>query len=541
MIKVLIVDDEAIARINLRCLVNWEREGYIICGEADNGYDALKKVQELSPDIIFADMNMPGMNGVEFIKEVIKILPSIRILAFSSFDEFEFVRQSLKEGAVDYLVKHKIDTKSLLSILKSEKETIKKELVKTQKMNRIMAMASSGRALVQKNVIMNLLNGYIEENFEQIMKEYDISLDDRNLIISVAQIDSFYQYREKFTTQEFAGFLQTIENIFQNICSEIGKTVYVHMEDGKFVFIMSFADTASESHINSRSVANVCKIKDTVKRFLNITMSFGISNICPSFAKISEYYIETTTILENGYYKGSNYISKKNEFANNDSSNNLAGLTISEEKEIIINIRGLHREKVIELIESIFNNLKEKKVSFDTIKIVSIEFINILKRMIKELDMEQESEYHFSGNLYEDIKIYRTIDELMEWFKLLYSSLLDIIEKNKKNDNFSAVVKKAVDYILKNYYKDISLSYVSEQINVSPQYLSKLFKEENGKSFTSYLNNLRIDHAKTMMKEGIELKEVAHKVGFNNYTYFFTVFKEITGMTPQQYEKKISI
>ena len=90
-------------------------------------------------------------------------------------------------------------------------------------------------------------------------------------------------------------------------------------------------------------------------------------------------------------------------------------------------------------------------------------------------------------------------------------------------------------YIHKNYNKNISLTEVSQVINVSPQYLSKLFKDECGQGFVHYLNSIRVEQAKNWIREGVPLKSLALKAGFNNYTYFFKVFKEVTGMTPQEW------
>ena len=540
MIKVLIVDDETIARINLRHLINWEREGCAICGEADNGTEALKRIEELKPDIIFTDMNMPGMSGVEFIKAARLILPSVRIVAFSAFDDFEYVRQSLKEGALDYLVKHKLDSGSLLAILNTVKANINKETMEKQKINRIMEMASSGKALIQKNVLKNLLNGYIQENFEAVLKEYEICLDDRNLVVAAARMDNYYNIKEKFTAQEFAVFMESMDNILTNVCSETGKMVHVYMEDGKFAFVMSFAGAASEAQISSKAVSNICNVEGTIKRFLNITMSFGISSICPGFSRLKDFYSEAGMLLENGYYKGSNYIIQKNELVNGSAPQVPSGLSAAEEKHIISCIRGLKKDSVLEAVNGIFSDLKARKASYESAKIVSIDLINILNRMVKELGLAPNAIYPSNASLYEEIKKYGTLEELLQRFRVLFGSLLDVLGGSSISVAYSPLVKKAVEYILNNYHRNISLSEVSEHVNVSPQYLSKLFKEECKKGFVSYLNNIRIEQAKRMLEEGAELKDLAHKLGFNNYTYFFTVFKEVTGVTPQQYEKTIS-
>jgi len=539
MIKIFILDDEAIARINLRHLLDWEKEGFTICGEADNGIDALKKVEELHPDIIFTDMNMAGMNGVEFIKMAKSIVPSAKILAFSAFDDFEFVRQSLKEGAVDYLIKYQMDQDSLLTMLKSLKDSIKQETIEKHKNDRIREMATSGKALIQKNVIMNFLNGYIEDNYAAIIKEYEINLDNKNLIIAASRIDDFYNIKERFNPQEMVVFIQTIDNLLSNICSELGKMVYVCVEEGKYIFIMSFADTSSESIINSKAVSNLGTIESTIKRFLNVTLSFGLSGICPSLAKISSYYQEAKKVLDDGYFKGSNYIVQKRELSTSNIIKNNTGLTALEEKNLLSYIRSSRKDCVIKSLDTIFDTMKENKYPFESVKMTCIDLINVLNRMIKEFGITPKRVYSNVNTIYDEFKRFENLEELLNYFKLLYSSLMNVLEENKLNCTYSPIVKKAIEYIINNYEKDISLSSIAEKVNVSPQYLSKLFKEECGRGFTNYLNNIRIEQAKLLLAEGVPLKNLAQSSGFNNYTYFFTVFKEVTGMTPQQYEKTI--
>jgi len=540
MIKVLIVDDETIARINLKYLVNWEKEGYYICGEAESGVEALKKVEELKPDIIFTDMNMPGMNGVEFIQNVKKIGLFVKIIAFSAFEDFEFVRQSLKEGVVDYLVKYKMDSEYLLSLLNTIKENIKKESIENQRISQMMTMAVSGKVFMKGNVLLNLLKGYVQEDFNVVAKKYDIFIAERNLIVAVARIDNYYQLKEKFTVKEFAVFTDTMENILSNICIEIGKMEYVHLENEKFAFIMSFEKVVSEARLSMEIMSNISDVENTVKLFLNITMSFGVSSLCPSISELKNYYDEACRMLGNGYYKGTDYVIQKNEISNNDILSGFSGLSVSDEKKIIANIRSLNKDGVMESIESVFENLKIKKCSFETVKIVSIDLINILQRISKELNLNGDKIFGKCINLYEEIVKLANLEELIYWFKSLYNFLIESLKANSIHYNCSISIKKAIEFILNNYNKDISLSDVSFYVNMSPQYLSKLFKEECGKGFVTYLNSVRIEQAKRMIADGCELKPLVQKLGFNNYTYFFTVFKDITGMTPQQYEKLIT-
>lgn len=535
MVKVLIVDDEAIARMNLRCLIDWEKEGFVICGEADNGFDALKKVEEQKPDIIFTDMNMPGMSGSELVKKIKEISTDTKVVAFSAFEDFEYVRQSLKEGALDYLLKYKVDAQALTSLLNSIKENIKRENIEKQKLNKMLDIASSGKVLIQKNVIMNLLNGYVQENFDDLMKRYDVDLDGKNLVVTAAVIEE----KEKFDSQESEVFKKTLDNILTNICMEIKKTEFVFLEKGKIAFIMSFSNLSSEAQIAKKTVKNLCEIENTVKKFLNIGMSFGVSNICPSYTNIRFFFDEAVSALEDGYYKGSSYIVQKNELTKKCEEQKLIRLCAADEKNIVMYVRSLKKQELSKYIDEIFKNIKDNRCSFSSVKMISVELTNIFERIIKEAGISPEVIYSKNINLYEEASKFRSIDELSSWFKEMYNNLLTVLEANQIKGEYSATIKKAIEFILKNYNKDISLSDVSDAVDVSPQYLSRLFKEECGKGFVSFLSCIRIEQAKRLLKEGVKIKDLAEQIGFNNYTYFFTVFKDVTGMTPQQFEKNL--
>ena len=99
------------------------------------------------------------------------------------------------------------------------------------------------------------------------------------------------------------------------------------------------------------------------------------------------------------------------------------------------------------------------------------------------------------------------------------------------------LIKRAKEFIKANYSKSITLEDVGREINVSPQYLSKLFKEETGENFIDYLTGIRIRIAKNLL-EGDELsvKEICYSIGYSDPNYFSRIFKKIVGITPTEYK-----
>jgi two-component system, response regulator YesN len=139
---------------------------------------------------------------------------------------------------------------------------------------------------------------------------------------------------------------------------------------------------------------------------------------------------------------------------------------------------------------------------------------------------------------HETLERMETLEEIEEWLTLLFNRLIDILSSDYLEVK-SIYIKKAVRYMKDHYKQDIHLSSVAGSININGDYLSKMFKDEMGIGFAEYLCSLRIERAKTLILEGEkDMKNIAGLCGFNNYAYFFNVFKKRTGFTPKEYLNK---
>ena len=116
MYRVMIVDDDLYARIRIKTELRLEQDGFLVDKEAVSGPEALEKIKADPPDIVLTDMKMPGMSGVAFIEELHRIHPEIPVVALSGYDDYEYVRASLKLGAVDYLLKHEMSRETVMGM-----------------------------------------------------------------------------------------------------------------------------------------------------------------------------------------------------------------------------------------------------------------------------------------------------------------------------------------------------------------------------------------------------------------------------------------
>ena len=112
--KVLIIDDEPLARIGMRSIIPWEKNGFNLVGEAGNGIEGLEMAKRYSPDIILVDIIMPEMDGIEFIRRVKPILPDSKIIIMSCMNEIQYYQEAIHLGVSEYILKDKINPQEIL-------------------------------------------------------------------------------------------------------------------------------------------------------------------------------------------------------------------------------------------------------------------------------------------------------------------------------------------------------------------------------------------------------------------------------------------
>ena len=122
--KILVVDDEFIMRQGIKHMIDWEKEGFQVIGQASNGQEALEIIKENPPDIIISDIVMPQIDGIELTKFIQANYPQIQIIILSSFSDFEYVKSSFQYGAVDYILKPSLNPTELLKTLQKASSKI---------------------------------------------------------------------------------------------------------------------------------------------------------------------------------------------------------------------------------------------------------------------------------------------------------------------------------------------------------------------------------------------------------------------------------
>jgi two-component system response regulator YesN len=125
---------------------------------------------------------------------------------------------------------------------------------------------------------------------------------------------------------------------------------------------------------------------------------------------------------------------------------------------------------------------------------------------------------------------------MMRWQVYIISTTLDYVSEVEASDS---IVSRAKAFVHEHYKEDISRTEIAESVYLTPEYMAKMFKKETGISLKQYITDFRIDKAKELLSRAdVRISDVATEVGFDNFSYFSTVFKKNTGLTPNEYHNQ---
>jgi two-component system response regulator YesN len=532
MLRVLIVDDDFTARSNIKTMLDWNENGFMICGEASNGKVALEMIKEQQPDIVITDMKMPLLDGVGLIQYISKCYPAVKCIALSGYDDFEYVKHSLKNGAVDYLLKHKLDNTALMAVLKAAHEKISRE-------HKVVEQFRQSQEILRRDFLKRLVLGEISEpkSIKENSAKFDMKLDQGNLALAIGTIDDYKLIKQRFSRTEAAEFAASLADLIEEILKDMGSASLTFVEEGKFVIMFNFGGVRSSLYIYNHMGTTIKRISTSIKRYLNITACFSLGQLFSNPGDIAGFYASADKILNRKVIDGKDHVFYESKQVDEDID--FLNLDVKDEKHILLAVKAGDMEQIRLQLDEIFKKITKSGVNYKSVQMICGELISIISRMAREAGIDMKEIFNNQEIPYEEMKKHETIMDVKAWITDAYQRLINLLVHVEICISYNTATRHAIEYIRRNYTEDISLNQAAAAIGVNSSYLSRVFKEDCKIGFTEYLNNVRVAQAKYLMEctDG-KLKEIVSKVGFNNYTYFFKVFKMVVGVTPVEYKVK---
>ncbi len=535
MKKVLIADDELLFRSSLRNMIENEMDGYYVCGQAGNGSEALQLIREKKPDLLITDVKMPGMDGVELTEKLRKSQISLPVIAVSNYDDYHYVKDILKNGAVDYILKHELNSE----ILKEQLSRILLQADREQEENRANDYVRENRMVLKREFLNRLLSGQFkdEEAICQHMKILDISLGTNRVMTCLMALDKYAERAENQTFKQMSTIDFALINILEEVLKDSGDGLAGELGNGRFLLLFSFDNQYSQAKIQYRTNALLSRISMCAKNYLNDTASFCMDYKLRRITEVQEAYEYTRKLMEQRFfYEGSCIIEKEDTIEKVKEL--AAGLSLEHEKSLVNSLEensGWEDE-----LSHIFLEMESCRMSLFTAKMILSDLFGILNRLLKKYSISYEKIYGGRKTVDEIFRRFATVSDARKWFTNAFRKLQKERMEEADENGKSYYTKELICLVKKNYSQDISLSQAALKLNISTGYLSRMFKEEMQIGFAEYLTDYRIKMCIHYMKEHkYTLTEISSMCGFRQYPYFINVFKKKTGMTPKAYIEKI--
>ena len=531
--NVMIVDDEVLTRTNVKYILEAEipaytgTTSYMLCGEAGSGAEALEKLPVCRPDIVLSDMRMPGMNGLELCETLHKQYPHIQFIALSNYDDYEYVRGTLQNGAVDYLLKHHLYAKELSEALDKARERICGGGVP------LSQLSGNNTAALRREFLLHLLTGFYTDSQEvdSRIRTLELPLASSRILPIAMCLDDYRS--DSLRNNDLTNY--SIINIVSEILSDQKNGVICYAEQGNYAILLSFAHTFSENAVSSVIHAALTRIRTCMSRFLNLSVSFSIGVLCPSFQQLPEAFQAVSEQLQNRFYQQPGGIVES--FAPNAQADIFNYFNEEKENTLTFLVLAGDAAGVQEKIDDLFGYIRNARPPLPMAQMLFTDLLGVLNRICKQQALDMRDIYTDDVLPEKHLGEMSSLSSVHNWFSALFARMCAALQARTAHP-VSIYVKQATAYIHAHFCEDISLASAAHEVNVTNVYLSRLFKQELGIGFNEYLMQVRIKRAQLLLQQGkLSLRQIAECCGFQDYTYFLKVFKKQSGVTPKEYQR----
>lgn len=500
MHKVFLVDDEPFIIEGLYDAIDWSRFGIEIVGCAENGQQALDKMQHLPVDILITDISMPIMTGLELIANARKIKPELRVIILSGFDDFAYLKEAMQLGIENYLLKP-INLKEL-------EETLDGTIHKINASRAKYALDQHDISILKSNILQRWLTGRIEPD---ILAEraalLDLQLDQPYILVSVLRAQS-----------------TKLEQVLIRLVEQEAQVMYFVDDDGDFVVIFTMADPILEK---ARAIRLLQQVREQCYGE-EISISLGSvgsieQNNTESYRHAKEAQEYFLVLNQPSYVDYVDIQERKDEASKSFSLH---------WPDYAKGIGAKDKHMLFDTIDRDFGRLRDTPgISPGVLQSIAVELI--IRFKIELSDIHYSAAPDFVKNTISHIMQSAMIDDLIQAVKHGVGGLTDALYDDTK----SPVIQQTLNHIHECYDEDLSLKVLANQFHIHPAYLGHLFHKETGDTFTEYINRYRIEKAKELLRNTpLKVQEIAREVGYWETGYFYKQFKKYVGLSPRDYE-----
>lgn len=526
--RILIADDDTMVRIGLKTVINWEENGFVLVGEAANGLEAMQLVQKKKPDIVITDIKMPGMDGIELIRQLREAPDTPEILVLSSYDEFELVKQALKLGARDYLLKLNLNPEELLHSLR----TILSETAAEAPL--FSGDDEKSRALLRQNFLWDVVSNYYMNGQElaQSMRKLDIHLEARPVYCMIIKVGEVYRFEEA-TAEEIQTLRISVINITEEIVNDVCCGYCFTGRTGEFDVLL----TAEEALTEEAVLRLARRLRKMLHEYLELSCTIVVGSSMQEGEKgIKEAFWRANAAVSQRFYAAHDGVLLWQQDMEQNRQDRYSLSAVRAELNDIL-VSGTP-EELARVFDRLRTDIHRLSLSRSTVRAIALELLYIVQDYCERNELPVQSILKNSCCGYEKLMYIETLTEMLDWLAALQRDLSEFLMREGDKGN-ARIVNMAQDWIAAHYRETASLQEAARAVSLNPSYFSTILKKTTGKSYTELLMEYRIERAKELLlMTDAKVYRVGQMVGYEDKFYFSRLFKRVTGTSPGEFKNQ---
>lgn len=520
--RLLIADDEYWVRQAIETLIDWEAFGFECLPSAQDGEDAWEKIQSGHPDIVLLDINMPFLSGIELTGRIHAQYPDVAVLILSGYSDFDYVREAMKNGAIDYLLKPAERDKLLAALslatehllrrkeerrrldMLREKSELAASLLLDRELSELLEMPPGGKGTLNAKVLSYELQftGYYLVQIR--MQGIRIGMEELHGLKGVILREFHARHKLAFHKEGTRGTFFAIVEMEQapvlSACEKLMRELRNQAADGVVILVSSRKN---------------------------------------SFRQLQAAYSEIRQMQLVRPYLAESRVLNAGDFQDTPVQNRINAKQRKELETAVKNhSRALFRQIVYEQI-----GLRHCAES-GWLHVELLHTLSALGHLLRgSLPRETTvGQTDAMDNLMELMLVAADHFDIREAFSLLEEmcdEAFGVLVESAASEGMRQTIRQVKAYIEENYADNLSLHFLAHRFLVDDAYLSRTFKQTTGENLMLYIAKVRIEKAREYIAQGgWSLAEIASMTGYDDYAYFNRVFRKITGKSPSLYREE---
>lgn len=529
--KIMLVDDEEEVRTSIIRKIDWQDAGFEVIGDAENGKEALEKIEQNEPDVVLTDIRMPYMDGLEMAEKIRQRYPSVKIVIFSGFDEFEYAKKAIKLNVIEYILKP-VNVEELTAILKKIKKNLDEEI--EQKRNVTLLRESYIKSLpaIREHFLNDLIHGGMEEvQIEEKLNEYAIDIAGAvKWVVAAIHLEpdekvdkavSLHQQRELIPI--------SVRNMIEEKLEGQYRFIVFHSSFETILLAAIDKDNTQTGLI--ALLGDICK---ETKKILEVSVTIGVGESCSSLTDLSRPCHTALNALGYRAITGSGGVICINDME--PSGHEKLQFDSRMESELIAAVKFGPEEKIRSVIDGIVSRMEDARVHYRQYQAYVLAIINVLTQLSQQYDLRISEMFGVENDYFEILGRVQKMENVRPYLTEVALKMNAGMEEERSNTTKN-VIREAKQYIQDNFQDpDLSVEKICRHLHMSPAYFSTMFKKETGQAYIAYLTDVRLGRAvELLMATDDKTYIVAEKVGYPEQNYFSYVFKKKFGVSPTRY------